>query len=282
MKYLYSNTKHMRIIFFTFYFFIFIVSTSHAQATTTSTTNKYVITENGTTLVRVTIQPGLRKEEIANILSKELGWTKAKKEKFLRYTTLKYNELEGVYFPETYLIPQNEEPALVQKRLVNKWNENFSPYLKQLNSQNFPWLKALTLASIVEREAASKEDMPLIAGILLNRLEKKIPLQVDATLQYVRGDKNKNVKNSTTTAFWAPISVSDKKLTSKFNTYKNTGLPPHPISNPSLAAIQSVVNPATTSCLYYIHKNKVTYCANTYNEHLDNINKYLKATSTNQ
>ena len=217
----------------------------------------------------VVVPPGLRKEEIANLLQKELGWTKKQKDKFLRYTNLNYNELEGVYFPETYLIPTDEDPSLVQKRFVNKFNENFKSYLPKFREQNFPWMKALTLASLVEREASNKEDMPLIAGILLNRIEQKMPLGVDATLQYIRGDKGKG--------YWAPITVADKKIKSSYNTYTKTGLPPFPISNPSLAAIDAVLNPATTTCLYYIHdNNRNTHCAETYEKHLGNINIYLK------
>ena len=100
-------------------------------------------------------------------------------------------------------------------------------------------------------------------------MNQKIPLSVDATLQYVRGDKGKG--------WWAPISVADKKTVSVYNTYKNAGLPPHPISNPGLPAIEAVLSPAKTDCLYYLHdKDHVTHCAVTYEEHQANILKYLK------
>ena len=218
----------------------------------------------------VVISPGLRKEEIAETLATNLGWTKLQKNNWVNiYTKMKFDYIEGVYFPDTYLIPVAETPLQVANRLVAKFNEKFSPYLLSFKNQNTQWTKGLTLASIVQREAANDSDMPLIAGILLNRLNQKIPLSVDATLQYVRGDKGKG--------WWAPIGVADKKTVSSYNTYKNAGLPPHPISNPGLPAILAVLNPIKTDCLYYLHdKDHITHCAITYVEHQANILKYLK------
>ena len=218
----------------------------------------------------VVIPPGLRKEEIAEILATNLNWTKTQKNNWInKYTKMKFDYIEGVYFPDTYLIPVTETPLAVANRLVAKFNEKFAPYLLSFNKQNTQWTKGLTLASIVQREAANDADMPLIAGILLNRLNQKIPLSVDATLQYVRGDKGKG--------WWAPISVDDKKTVSAYNTYKNIGLPPHPISNPGLPAIQAVLNPTKTDCLYYLHdKDHIIHCSVTYEEHQANTLKYLK------
>lgn len=218
----------------------------------------------------VVIPPGLRKEEIAELLATNLGWTKTQKNKWINtYTKIKYDYIEGVYFPDTYLIPVSETPLATANRLTAKFNEKFTSYLLRFKNQNMQWTKGLTLASIVQREASGDADMPLIAGILLNRLNQKIPLSVDATLQYVRGNKGKG--------WWAPISVADKKTDSAYNTYKNAGLPPHPISNPGIAAIEAVLTPTKTDCLYYLHgKDGVTHCSVTYAEHQANIEKYLK------
>ncbi len=218
----------------------------------------------------VVIPPGLRKEEISELLATNLGWTKLQKSNWInKYTKMKFDYIEGVYFPDTYLIPVAETSLLVANRLVARFNEKFATYLPRFQSQNIQWTKGLTLASIVQREAANDADMPLIAGILLNRLNQKIPLSVDATLQYVRGNKGNG--------WWAPITIADKKTTSAYNTYKNAGLPPHPISNPGIPAIEAVLNPTKTDCLYYLHdKERITHCAVTYEEHQANILKYLK------
>ncbi len=222
----------------------------------------------------VVIKEGLRKEEIASILANTLGWTSKQKSTWiLKDTTTSPEYIEGVYYPDTYLIPIIEEPALTAKRMIAKFNENFSPFLSQFTAKNIKWARALTLASIVQREAANDNDMPLISGILWNRLNENMALGVDATLQYIRGDVGKG--------WWAPISVADKQIDSPYNTYKYKGLPPHPISNPGIPAIEAVLNPTTTDCLYYLHdKNRVTHCSVTYEEHLKNIQKYLVENTT--
>lgn len=216
------------------------------------------------------IPEGLRKEEIAQLLTATLGWTQVKRDKWINtYTAMKFDYIEGVYFPDTYLIPVDEDPLKVAERFQAKFNEKFAVYLPEFNQQNIKWTTGLTFASIVQREAANKADMPLIAGILWNRLEANMALNVDATLQYVRGDTGKG--------WWAPLALADKKLESPYNTYLNKGLPPHPISNPGISAIEATLNPAKTDCLYYLHgKDHVTHCATTYAEHQENIEKYLK------
>ena len=218
----------------------------------------------------VVIPPGLRKEEIATLLTTALGWTtKQKTEWITKDTTANPDYIEGVYAPDTYLIPVGEKSSVVATRLIAKFNEGFASYLPEFTAKNIKWTSALTLASIVQREAANVADMPLIAGILWNRLNQNMMLDVDATLQYIRGN--------TGAGWWAPITVADKKIDSPYNTYEHTGLPPHPISNPSLDAINAVLNPATTDCLYYLHdSNHITHCAATYAEHQANITLYLK------
>ena len=218
----------------------------------------------------IVIPEGLRKEEIAELLANALGWPAGQKEKWINtYTTMEYDYIEGVYFPDTYLIPVDEEPLDAAQRLQAKFNEKFAVFLPKFNSQNIKWTTGLTFASIVQREAANASDMPLIAGILWNRLDQNMALNVDATLQYVRGNTGKG--------WWAPISIADKQTDSPYNTYLNKGLPPHPICSPGISAIEATLDPAKTDCLYYLHDaDRAIHCAKTYEEHLENIEKYLK------
>lgn len=221
----------------------------------------------------VVIPEGLRKEEIGERLAKTLGWDEKQLHDWTyTYTAMDYDHLEGVYFPDTYLIPVDESDLDVANRLRRRFDEEFAPYMTKFLKQNVKWTTALKIASIVQREAAGKEDMPLIAGILWNRLLKDMKLEVDATVQYARDDRD-----NLTTGFWKPITPADKEIDSKYNTYKYTGLPPFPISNPGLDAIDAVLNSAETDCLYYLHdSNRQIHCAKTYKEHLANIEKYLK------
>jgi len=237
----------------------------------------------------VVIPEGLRKEQIADIIGDALtlNWDEATKKKWVtNYTAMKYDEVEGLYFPDTYLIPVDEDPLKVADRLRAKFNEKFQPYAQEALKQDIKWTTVLKLASIVQREAAGKEDMPLIAGILWNRLLKDMKLEVDATIQYVRDDvihygearyDKQPGSYSSDGSWWMPIKLANMDIASPYNTYRNKGLPPHPISNPGLDAIKAVLEPAETECLYYLHdKSKTIHCAKTFEEHKANIAAYLK------
>lgn len=219
----------------------------------------------------IVIPEGLRKEEIGELLAKTFNWSDEELNKWnTTYTAMKFDYIEGVYFPDTYLIPVKENGLDVASRMIRHFDEKFAPYLSQFAKQNIKWTTGLNLASIVQREAAGKDDMPLIAGILWNRLLKEMKLEIDATVQYARGKID--------TGWWAPIKASDiDTIDSPYNTYKYKGLPPHPISNPGITAIEAVLNPTETDCLYYIHdSNRQIHCTITYEEHVTNIEKYLK------
>ena len=218
----------------------------------------------------IIVPEGLRKEEVAQMLAQDLGWTEAVKTKWITTDTATVaNYGEGVYFPDTYLIPVDEEPAKTAARMQARFNEAFAAYLPQFNQQNIKWTTGLTFASIVQREAKNDSDMPLVAGILWNRLERGMALDADATLQYARGD--------TGSGWWAPATAADKAIDSPYNTYANKGLPPHPICSPGTEAIEATLAPATTDCLYYLHGNDgIMHCAAAYEQHLQNIDIYLK------
>jgi UPF0755 protein len=218
----------------------------------------------------VIIPEGLRKEQTAEILAETLGWSDQQKEDWInKYTTVNDDYVEGVYFPDTYLIPIADSPLEVSQLFINKFNEKFAPYADKFAAANIKWTTALKIASIIQRETANQADMPLIAGIIWNRFNIGMKLQIDATVQYARGDTGEG--------WWAPITVADEKIDSPYNTYLYKGLPPHPIANPGLDAIDAVLNPAQTDCLFYLHdSNQQIHCAKTYEEHLANIEKYLR------
>lgn len=234
----------------------------------------------------VVIPEGLRKEQIAELIGDELGWDQEAKTKWVgNYTSMKYDEIEGIYFPDTYLLPKDETGLQIADRLRAKFNEKFAPYTDKFLKANIKWTTALKLASIVQREAG-KSDMPLVAGILWNRLTKGMRLEADATVQYVRDSVAHYGKApfdvqlsgySSEGTWWMPIKTSDLETPSPYNTYRNKGLPPHPICNPGLDAIDAVLNSAETECLYYLHDSGgQIHCAKTYEEHKTNIEKFLQ------
>lgn len=224
----------------------------------------------GPDLKWVLVQEGIRKEQIGEELKKVLGWSEAEVYKWNTiYTTMKPEYTEGVYFPDKYLIPVDESGPEVASRMIRNFNEKFAPYLDKFTKKNIKWTTALKLASIIQREAGGPSDMPLISAVLWNRLLENQKLDIDATVQYAKG--------KTDGKWWPKVSGADiRNIDSPYNTYKYTGLPPYPISNPGLAAIDAVLNPQDSDCFYYLHdRSRQIHCSKTYEEHLENIDKYL-------
>jgi len=217
-------------------------------------------------LLWITIPEGLRKEEIAFKIAEVLNWNEDQIKRFIIYNNNNQDYKEGVYFPDTYLIPKNEEPEKTAQRLINKFQEKISPFNEELTNQNISWLTVLKLASIIQREAGSEKEMPLISGILWNRLNNNMNLEVDSSLQYIKGTKDN---------WWPQVTPQDKQLDSPYNTFKYKGLPPTPISNPGLEAIKAAIYPQNTNCLFYFHKDNIIYCSKTYKEHQQKIEEIL-------
>lgn len=231
-----------------------------------------ILTElnNGADLKFITFQEGLRKEQYGERLQKLLGWSDEELNEWNNlYSDTNTEYFEGVYFPDTYLIPVNETPSQVAERMISNFNEKFEPYQEQALEQDIKWTTVLKIASLIEREAGSKSDMPIISGVIWNRLDEGQLLQVDASIQYAIGKRNGE--------WWSVVTGTDIKNTdSTYNNYLYKGLPPTPIANPGLNSIDAVLNPEDTDCIFYLHdRNKQIHCSITYEEHLDNIDKYL-------
>jgi len=219
----------------------------------------------------VTIPEGWRKEQIGELLAKTFGWSDDDLSEWNTvYTKMRSEYLEGTYFPDTYLIPVSENGLDMANRMTRRFDEQFAPFTAGFAAENIKWTTGLKVASLIQREATGKDDMPLVSGILWNRLNKGMRLEIDATVQYARG--------KAAAGWWAPITSEDiKTIDSPYNTYQNQGLPPTPIDNSGLAAIDAALHPTTTDCLYYLHDaNRQIHCAVTYEEHLANIETYLK------
>jgi UPF0755 protein len=134
-------------------------------------------------------------------------------------------------------------------------------------------LAKVTLASIVEREAVVANERPIIASVFLNRVKKKMLLQSDSTAQYAIG-----YQAATKTWWKSPVTIDElTAAVSPYNTYRNAGLPPGPICDPSLASIVGSADPAQTDYLFFFAKGDGTHVfAKTYEEHQLNQQKYGK------
>lgn len=212
----------------------------------------------------------VRKEQLGEYLADTLKWNSTQLNSWNSlYKNGKPDYFEGVYYPDTYLIPLDETPAQVAQRFINSFNEKFAPLANDFAAKNIKWTTGIKIASLIEREAAGTTDMKLISGIIWNRLDQEMPLQIDATMQYTLG-KNENG------SWWGGIDLAQKQSDSPYNSYLYKGLPPTPICSPGIDAIEAALNPEETDCLFYLHdNNKQIHCAKTYKEHKVNIEKYL-------
>lgn len=222
----------------------------------------------GTTDIWVTIPEGWRKEEIADSLAAQTDLTEFDKEEFLALA----EESEGMLFPDTYLVPRQVTATQMFNLLTDTFDQKVVEALQpEIASSEHQFEDALIMASILEREATGAEEMRHVAGILWGRLAAGMPLQADATLQYIKG------YSPTQKSWWVTPLAEDKQLVSSYNTYLNPTLPPGPISNPGLDAIKAALDPLETDDVYYIHdrQGEIHY-ARTLDEHNANVNKYLR------
>ena len=217
---------------------------------------------HGTLDVWITIPEGKRATEIDEILKENIP-----SYKFSWKQDLVKNE--GYLFPDTYLIPKDAEINLI----VSIMKTNFEKKFNSLNidpKNNLSKNEIVIIASLIEREAKFLNDRPLISSIIRNRLDIDMALQIDATIQYALG-----FEEDKKTWWRKELTIADLKIDSPFNTYKNVGLPPSPISNPGILSLEAAANPARTDYLFYMSdKNGITHYAKTLEEHNLNIKKY--------
>lgn len=223
---------------------------------------------------QVTIVEGLTLDQIADVLveagivaSKEAFITAATDEAntFSPYSILAHKppsaSLEGYLFPDTYRFFPNSEPDVVIRKMLSTLNQRFTyAELEEMilgSGRNIH--EIMTLASIVEREVQSDDDMATVAGLFMNRLSIGMPLQADSTIGYI------------TKSGLARSTFKDLEIESPYNTYKYRGLPPGPISNPGWRAISAVLNPAENNYLFFLtDKNGKVYYAEDLAGHNDN------------
>lgn len=218
----------------------------------------------------VTIPDGMRKEQVATLFGKALGWNDRQKKEFL--TPIASSTLpliEGSFSSGTYLVTPGMSPREVQSLVNARFHDEILSHYGTTTAAKVPLHDALTIASIIQRETLGTEDMRLISGILWNRLFVGMKLQVDATVQYVKAG------NPSVATWWPKVVPSDMSRKSPYNTYLHPGLPPTPIATPSVAAVLAALNPLETDCLYYFNDTKGDIiCSRTYEEHVKLLKQY--------
>lgn len=204
--------------------------------------------------IAFTVPEGWRREEIAAALPDGLAFSA---EEFLAATAGALGSaieaelpasatLEGYLFPDTYRLSPDATAPEVVRRMVENFSRRVDEGLRaRFAAQGLNLHQAVTLASIVEREAAVPDERPLIASVFLNRLAAGMQLETDPTVQYALGLQPDG-------SWWkSPLSLEDLAIDSPYNTYRVPGLPPGPIAGPGLSSLQAVASPAETSYLYF-------------------------------
>ena len=224
----------------------------------------------------VTIPEGLRREEIVEKFIKGLEKSGTDATNFRSDFLKESASIEGQLFPDTYLFPRDATGTQVARRLKDVFNERVVNALNvEFKNSKLTFNEVLTLASIVERETKTKDERPVVSGILLNRIEIGMPLQADATAQYALG--NVRCLGKFECDWWKQPTRDDLEVSSPYNTYKIAGLPPSPIANPGLESIKAALTPQESDFLYYIHEpNGTIHYAKTLEEHNKNVDQYLR------
>lgn len=242
--------------------------------------------QHGTDDYAVTFLEGWRVEEFAFEANAHLG-----KVDFESFVILA-RDYEGFLFPDTYFFNAEVDETEVLERLTVTFNEKTADLITEevLTDLDMTREEVVTFASMVEREVFNEDDRPVVAGILINRWRNGELIGADATTQYAIAnetmcayDSDKveacvPTKDEAAEIDWWPqsITLADLENDSPYNTRKNVGLPPTPIANPGISAIEAVINYEDTEFTYYLTDSEgVTHYGRTLEEHNENIRQHL-------
>ncbi len=218
----------------------------------------------------LTIPEGLRLTQIATLFDENSLasgseiLTLAGNQDFIARLGIDAPSLEGYLFPETYHFVRGTTPEKLLRTLVRQMKQKLTAeVLEQAQRLELNRHQLLTLASIIQKEAGSEEEMPLIAAVFHNRLKKRMRLQTDPTVIY-------GIAN-----FDGNLTRKHLRTPGPYNSYRNPGLPPGPIASPGEAAILAAANPASVDYLYFVSRGDGTHVfSRTLKEHNASVRKY--------
>ena len=175
--------------------------------------------------------------------------------------------LEGYFFPDTYPVTRRTDTPRLIRSMVDRFEQVLTPEMRRaVEQRGLSIHQAVTLASIVEKEAARPDERPMVAAVYLNRFRLGIPLQCDPTVIYALQLAGKYTGN---------LRRDDLMFDSPYNTYRYPGLPPGPIASPGRAALDATIHPADVDYLYFVSRNDGSHAfARTLDEHNRNVQKY--------
>jgi UPF0755 protein len=229
-----------------------------------------MITSQSSDRIKVTLIEGWTTDQIAEELSKKLKIDTykflqlCKDFNFINSLGIDAPSLEGFLFPDTYILLKTYTEQDIIQVLVNQFNYNIDLINKTLPVVSLNIREITTLASIIQGEAIFDDEMATISSVYNNRLEKKMLLQADPTIQYILPGKPRRLYNK------------HLKIDSPYNTYIYRGLPPGPINNPGFSALYSAVHPLKTTFLYFVADGKGRHIFSETNEEHNKAKLVLK------
>lgn len=230
--------------------------------------------------IRITFPEGWTRAQMAELVAKK---TQVSEESFLAATgkeavkswsksfsflkTLPENRsLEGYLFPDTYRFFADVTAEEMVQKMLDAFSQKAMPVLSRTSLHGLSLDEKVILASIIEREVQTANDMKIAAGIFLKRISIGMPLQADSTVNYVTGGSK------------PAVSLAETKIKSPYNTYQTAGLPPGPISNPGVNALTATIEPTETPYLYFLTAPDGTVIySKTFAEHVAAKRKYLSS-----
>lgn len=219
-------------------------------------------------LVKITYPEGTSIYRMGTILAKagvgdsqafrkltNLPVTKELKGNFSFLNGVKNNSLEGYLFPDTYFVPSNVTTPMLRDIMLSRFSKVVMPLWKKSKADTkYSFHEIITLASIIEKEAAAPEERTIISSVFHNRLDGRMYLAADPTIKYALSKIRKPTKR---------VYYIDLEVDSPYNTYKHLGLPPGPICNPGIESIRAAIYPAETDYLYFVAKKDGTHIFST-------------------
>ena len=226
------------------------------------------VLKRGPTLGKLVVPEGAMLVEVARAAERALGMppdsfvVAAQDAKLLKHVDARGGTLEGYLYPTAYYVPVEITPAELVSRMVHEFESRWRlEWTRRAKAMGFSRDELVTLASIVSGETREDDDRPLVASVYRNRLERGMRLQADPTVVYALGRRRR-------------LQNRDYRIDSPYNTYLIDGLPPHPISQPSMASIEAVLDHPPTDSLYFVAGAGGKHVfSNTDREHLAAIRK---------
>ena len=234
-----------------------------------------VITEGRVLLRAVTIVEGMMRWDVAQALADsgfgtyDDAWEASGAGALIHDLDPEAVDLEGYLFPDTYHAPEGSTAAELVGMMLARFRQVWTPERQvAAESSGFDVRELVTIASLVEGEAARDDERALVSGVYHNRLDTRMLLQCDPTLLYALRLDGRTDRN---------IRRADFANESPYNTYRFSGLPPGPIGNPGEASIDAALAPADTEFLYFVGRNDGSHAfSRTLREHNANVNRYQR------